>query len=455
MHSTTGGALYQIEVLGPSGPVQTRNRMTVTTVTGEAVAELSLAPTPFVSRAMSALRKACPAPVDFRLDAIKRAGEAYARDTVAGLAAAEYELLVARTSGLGISEIRAAARMIGSAAADIWEWTQFARPRCVAASQSDAAVSAGTGLWVRRGSVLGMHASGNHPGVHFVWLAALALGYRVAVRPSRREPFTAHRLVSALWDSGFAHDQLVMLPSEYAAADEMIAGSDLAVVFGGRDVIDKYRDADLLAHGPGRSKILITADADWREYVELVVDSASRGGGAGCNNATSVLVEGDRSTAIALARAVADRLVTIPSLPPESEAALLPVHSIADARRIEALVLESARGSTAVLGGDGIIDDLGDGSAVLRPAVHVFDTAEDVQSSGVELAFPCLWFAPWSKDDGVRSMRNTLNLVIIGGSDSLIEAALDDPSIRNVYAAAVPTLFGGPRCRTRAISPTF
>ena len=39
---------------------------------------------------------------------------------------------------------------------------------------------------------------GNAPGVHGLWPQALALGYRVAVRPSRREPFTGQRLVAAL-----------------------------------------------------------------------------------------------------------------------------------------------------------------------------------------------------------------------------------------------------------------
>ncbi|TDV56044.1 hypothetical protein CLV71_102105 [Actinophytocola oryzae] len=53
-------------------------------------------------------------------------------------------------------------------------------------------------MWTRRGEVFAVHAAGNRPAVHFGWLAALAAGRRVAVRPSRREPFTSHRLVSAL-----------------------------------------------------------------------------------------------------------------------------------------------------------------------------------------------------------------------------------------------------------------
>ena len=61
----------------------------------------------------------------------------------------------------------------------------------------------GGAVWARRGEVLAVHAPGNAPGVHGLWPQALALGYRVAIRPSRREPFTAHRLDHGLARAGF------------------------------------------------------------------------------------------------------------------------------------------------------------------------------------------------------------------------------------------------------------
>lgn len=444
MGSSAANGLYQIEILGPSGPYRTRNRMTIAAVTGEPVAELSLAPVPLVSRAMSALRQAPTASLEFRLDAIARAGDAFLHGEVAGLSAQEYQHLVARISGLGIAEVRSAAGKIATSAAHAWEWAQFARPVRVIASPQDPAAYDGAALWVRRGDIFAVHAAGNHPAIHGAWLQALALGYRVAVRPSRREPLTPHRLISALRHAGFANNQILLLPTDYEAADEMIRASDLAMVYGGNDVVDKYRGVQLLPRGPGRSKILVTADVDWHDHVELVVDSASRGGGTGCTNVTSILVEGDLSVATAFAKAVAERLARIPSLPPEDENALLPVRSLCDARAIEMLLQESARGTTPILGGDGIVDELGDGSAALRPAVRVVETAEGLQTSGVELAFPCLWFAPWTQKDGAAPLRNTLNLVIIGGNAQLIDAALDDRSIRNVYIGAVPSYFSAP-----------
>ena len=444
MADEISASLYPIDILGPSGPYRSRTRTTITDVAGHPIAELSIAPGPYVSRAMSALRKASTPDLAFRLDAIARAGKAFAEETVAELDPDEYHHLVSRISGLGIAEVRSAAGKIATNAAHAWEWAQYARPAGVAASRTDPAVQQGAGVWVRRGDVFGVHAAGNHPAIHGGWLQALALGYRVAVRPSRREPLTPYRLVRALWDAGFSRDQVILLPTDYDAADQMILDSDLAMVYGGQDVIDKYRGVDLLPQGPGRSKILITADVSWTDQVGLVVDSVTRGGGTGCTNATSVLVEGGEDRARALADAVADRLRTIAALPPEHEDAVLPVHAVSDARRIEQFMLRAAHGSTPVLGGDGIVEELGDGSAALRPSVHVLSEAEQVQTSGVELAFPCLWVAPWSREDGARPLRNTLNLVIMGSDEALIDAALEDQSIRNVYVGEVPSYFSTP-----------
>jgi hypothetical protein len=147
--------------------------------------------------------------------------------------------------------------------------------------------------WIRRGDVFAVHAPGNQPEVHGLWLEALALGYRVAIRPSRREPLTPYRLISALRASGFGDDQIVLLPTDYDAAGEILHQADLGMVFGGQDVIDKYAtDPAVLPNGPGRPKILITADSGWREHLDMI-DSASDKGGTACVNASAVFVEGD------------------------------------------------------------------------------------------------------------------------------------------------------------------
>lgn len=433
--------LIQADALGTAGSFRARNRQRVADVTGAVVAELSLVPTLFVSRTLSALRAATSLAVDDRRKALERAGELFRTETIGGLTVEEYQTLTSRVSGLGISVIRQSTDRIATYCASAHDRAHYARPQGAVGSLRHAQATAGAAVWTRRGGVFGVHAAGNHPAVHANWLEALALGYRVAVRPSRREPFTPYRLVSALRAAGFGDDQVAFLPTDHEAAEAMLRGSDRSMVYGGDEVIRKFAaDPYILPQGPGRSKIVITADVDWREHLNLVVESISKNGGVGCTNTTAVLIDGDP---VEFARAVAERLSVIPSLPSLDPEAVLPVQPLETAHRIEDYLKKAAIGAMPVLGGSGIIDDCGDGSAVLRPAVHVLGSAQQDQI-GVELPFPCVWVSPWTPGDGTGALKNTLALTVIGQDAGLAERLLDEPSIRNVYLGPHSTLWSAP-----------
>ena len=432
----TGVELITLDALGPAGGYHARNRVTIADVAGNAVAELSMVPRLFVSRAMTALRKARTLPVDARLAAIADAGEAYATGTIDDISAVEYEYIVSRVSGMPVSVVRAAAETIARSAAETYRSEQYARPIGAVNDWRDPLTRTGGAVWTRRGDVFAVHAPGNHPGVHAFWLEALALGYRVAVRPSRRDPFTPHRLISALRAAGFGPDHVVLLPTDYDAADEILRGADLAMVYGGEDVIRKYAaQSTVLPQGPGRSKILLTADVDWRDHLDMIVASISHEGGRGCVNTSVVFVAGDPTP---VAHAIAQRLAVIPSLPPHDESAVLPVLPLAEARKLERHLLASAAGTTPWLGGDGIVDELGDGSAVLRPAVHQLDRP-DASQTRVELSFPCVWVAPWSPEAGIEPLKDTLVLTAVTHDERLLDDLLAEPTISNVYIGDHPT----------------
>jgi acyl-CoA reductase-like NAD-dependent aldehyde dehydrogenase len=428
--------LLALDALGPTGPYHAHERQTITDVAGDPLAELSLVPRLFVTRAMAALHKADTLPVDERVAALARAGEAHATGTIDGVSAADHQFMVSRTSGMPISVVRSAADAIRRSAAEAYRSVQHARPAGAVNHWRDPLTRTGRAVWTRRGDVFAVHAPGNHPGVHGLWLEALALGYRVAVRPSRRDPFTPHRLITALRAAGFGDDQVVLLPTGYDAADAILQGADLAMAYGGEDVMRKYAGrATMLPQGPGRSKILLTADVDWREHLDVIVDSISHEGGRACVNTTAVFVEGDPAP---VARAVAERLAAIPSLPPEDEHAVLPVVPAGDAHALEHYLLSKAEGAVPWLGGDGVVDELGDGSAVLRPAVHQLDRP-DAPQAGVELAFPCVWVAPWTREAGLEPFKDTLVLTAMTDETRLVDALVAEPTISNVYVGDHPT----------------
>ncbi|WP_308117663.1 aldehyde dehydrogenase family protein [Streptomyces anatolicus] len=399
------------------------------------MAELCLVPPMFVGRAANALRRAEPMTQDAVVSAISTAGKSFSTDAIGGITAEEHALRVARVSGLPIGVVRAATRNVAAAAANVYRDVQQARPVTAVTEWRDPLTRTGRAVWCRRGDVLGVLAAGNHPAVHTGWLQALALGYRVALRPSQREPFTPYRLVTALRGAGLGTDRLVLLPTDHDTAREILRNADLGLVYGSAQVVEAHaRDSRVLPQGPGRSKVLLTAEVDWREYVDVIVESVSSEAGTACTNATAVLVEGDPGP---LAEALADRLSKLPALPPEDEHAALPVQSMTRARALQAYVQGRSTG-IPWLGVQDMLVDLGDGSAALRPLIHQLD-APDPGQLGAEMPFPCVWVAPWSRRDGIEPLRDTLVLTAITRDDDLVDDLVAEPTIRSIHLGPRPT----------------
>jgi acyl-CoA reductase-like NAD-dependent aldehyde dehydrogenase len=425
-----------IDALGPDGPYRTRSRAPVSIIDGVAVAELSVVPPLYISRAIGAQRGVRPLPVREREAALTKAADAFAHGVIAGLDFDTYTSLASRISGVPISGTRAGARAVADGVASAFGGVQAARPAGAVLDWHDNRARQGGAVWARRGEVFAVLASGNGPGVHGLWPQALALGYRVAVRPSRREPLTAHRLVQALRQAGFRPHDAVYLPTDHRGADEMIRSADLAMVYGGQEVVDRYAgDPTVFVNGPGRAKILITADHDWRDYLDTITDSIANLGGVACVNTTAVLYEGDPAP---LAAAIAERLSTIEALPTDDERAILPTQSLSAATDLASHLARVAAGSTSLLGADQVVAALGDDYAALRPAVHLL-TTPDVAKLNVELPFPCVWVAPWSRADGLKPLRHSLVISAITDDDDLIDDLLAEPTIANVYGGRHPT----------------
>lgn len=419
-----------LDAMGARGTYRARNRLTVCDVAGRPSAELSLVPSLFVDRTMKAMRSSVACAPDEGIGMIGRAAGLFATATLNGLTPDEYAHRVSRVGGTPITVVRATLTAIAARLRKVHYSVEHARPAGAVNGWDDPLTRTGRAVWVRRGNVFAVHAAGNHPGPHSLWPEALALGYRVAVRPSRREPFTPHRLVTALRAAGFGDDQVALLPTDHTTAETLVRGADLGLVYGGEDVVRKYAgNPSVLPQGPGRSKILLTREVDWQEHLDTIVDSVSGHGGTGCVNATAVFVEGDPAP---LCAALAERLAAVPSLPPQDPAAVFPVQPLATAKALEAHLLHRASGTRPWLGGDGVLEELGDGSAVLRAAVHQLDGPSAPQAA-VEMPFPCVWVAPWTRDAGLGPLRDTLVLTAITHDDGLVAQLVEEPSIGNVY----------------------
>lgn len=428
-----GGAAY-IDALVPSGTHRTRKTIPVTDVSGRPIAHCSQVPPLLAHRVIRDLRRSEAPGAQRRERALREAGRRFAEDSLAGLSPAEYEHLVSRVCGLPISAVRSSTAAIAAAAREAAGLVRDAVPAGAVTDAADIPARSAGAVWVRRGQVLAINAPGNHPAVHATWLEALALGYRVAVRPSSREPFTPQRLVAALRASGLRDDEVVFLPGDRATADELLREADLGIVYGGDEMVGRYaHDPTVLVQGPGRSKVLVGGDATGA--AELIAESVASEGGTACANATAVLVEGDPEP---LAVEVAKRLAALPALPPQEEAARLPVLPLAAARAVESAYHARVGDGRVLLGRGGIIQELGDDSAALGPAVILLESPDD-QRLRAELPFPCVWFAPWRPESGVEPLKDSLVVTALGCSDSVVEQLVGDPSIAGIHVGDRPT----------------
>ncbi|WP_069159887.1 aldehyde dehydrogenase family protein [Nocardia altamirensis] len=425
-----------IDALGPNGAFRAHDRAPLISVSGKHIGDISQVPPLYVRRTMTAMRRAKTLPLAERLTALERAADLFLFGVVDGLDPGEYARLVSTTSGVPMTVVLEAVHWVAEVLRQQRVTVGLAMPKGAVEDWSDPLTSEGSAVWTRKGDVFAVHAAGNTPAVHGLWPEALALGYRVAVRPSTREPFTAARLVTALRMAGFPPATVTLLPTDHATADVIIAEADFAIVYGGDDVVQKYgANPRVLTQGPGRSKILVTSDVDWRDHLALIAESVSHLGGTACTCATAVLVEGDPEP---LARALAEVLQDIPSLPADDPHAILTVQSTDSVRAVDAYLHRVADGAVPVLGGDTIVDELATGGAVLRPAVHLVSSSTAPQLN-IELPFPCVWVGPWSPSDGVVPLRDSLVLTAMTHRHELIDALLDEPTITNLYLGDNPT----------------
>ncbi|WDO11344.1 aldehyde dehydrogenase family protein (plasmid) [Streptomyces murinus] len=435
------GELTHVDALGADGAYRTCRRMDITCVAGEKAGEISLVPPLYVRHTMAALRAAPVPRASDRFAMLAEAARIYLHGTVGGMDAERYALTVSLVSGAPLPVVRDSITHVADTLRALHRTAGLAMPTGAVADWNDVRTKNGSAVWTRRGEVFTVLTSGNTPAVHGLWPEALALGYKVAVRPSNREPFTAFRLISALREAGFGNDVVALLPTDHHTADSLVSEADYAMVYGGQDVVDKYAGSPrVLPQGPGRCKVLVTKDVDWRQKIDLIADAVSHLGGTACICTTAVLVEGDPAP---LAAALAQKLSQIPSLPADDPAAVLTVQPREQADRIGQNLRTVAHGARAWLGGNGIVDELPSGGAVLRPAVYEVFSA-DAPQLNVELPFPCVWVGPWSPEDGVAPLRRSLAVTVMTEDQQLIESLLNEPTVTNVYIGDNPTTWTRP-----------
>jgi acyl-CoA reductase-like NAD-dependent aldehyde dehydrogenase len=177
-------------------------------------------------------------------------------------------------------------------------------------------------------AVLSAVLPSNSPGVHTLWLPAIALQLGLVLKPGPQEPWTPYRVFAAFTEAGVPREAFSLYPGEAEAGAAVLESCDRAMIFGGTATVDRYRgNPKVQAHGPGFSKILIGDDLvdRWPDYLDLMVESVFINSGRGCINCSGIWAS--RHTRD-IANALAERLGPIEVLPPDDPQAGLAAFTV-------------------------------------------------------------------------------------------------------------------------------
>jgi len=164
--------------------------------------------------------------------------------------------------------------------------------------------------------VLGAVLPNNSPGVHTLWLPAVALQIGLLLKPGSQEPWTPYRMVSAFIQAGLPPEAFALYPGGHDVGSTLLNRSPRSMVFGSAQTVAQYAgNPRVQAHGPGFSKILIGDDVvdRWEDFLDIMVESVYSNSGRSCVNCSGIWAS--RHTE-AIAAALAERLGGVDILPP-------------------------------------------------------------------------------------------------------------------------------------------
>src|SRR5262249_8690797 len=108
---------------------------------------------------------------------------------------------------------------------------------------------------------LGVVLPSNSPGVHSLWVPAIALKIPLVLKPGSAEPWTPYRIIQALIRAGCPGEAFCYYPTDHPGAGEILRNCGRGMVFGDSVSTGKWRsDSRIEVHGPGYSKIVIGED---------------------------------------------------------------------------------------------------------------------------------------------------------------------------------------------------
>ncbi|MEW4564074.1 aldehyde dehydrogenase family protein [Bremerella sp. JC770] len=290
--------------------------------------------------------------------------------------------------------------------------------------------------------VLGAVLPSNSPGVHTLWLPAVALQLGLVLKPGGKEPWTPYRIFSAMVEAGLPAEAFSLYPG--AGGDvgaSLLSSVDRAMVFGGQQTIDQYHgNPKVQPHGPGFSKILLGDDVvdDWPQYLDLMVQSVFANSGRSCINASGIWASRHTKE---IAQAIAEKIgPTEIKDPTDNEASLaaftMPGMAPAVWGMIESDLAEDGVTDYTASYGERLVQM--ERCDYLKPmVVHAENPEKQVASK--EYMFPFVSVVECPQEEMIQKIGYSLICTAITGNDEFARQLVNATHIDRLNIGPIPT----------------
>lgn len=405
----------------------------LTNYSGEEIGEISqLSPMVLYTGEMDKLeeegfRKLQEMPTKEVLEKIRTSAD-YFSSEVDGRDFEEYCENVSQLTGLPISDVRKAGKMMAGGLKEVEQTVKAQLPN-ENLDLLDGYEEGNNFVLSPKGKSLGVVPPSNHPAVNTVWVNGTAMKFPTAIRPANEEPLTSRRVIRSLQETGLPDEALSYLPGDRQFADELLNESDLGIIFGSDRVISKYEDNGRIeTFGPGNSKLYIDEDyVDEDIALDIAKEAMMADGGRGCINISQIVTEENgRKFAERLAEEVNDYDLKDPL----DEEAVIPAMNKEDAERLNSYIEEAIKGAEDLTYPNELDRyAVKDGAGFIRPTVVYINDNPDEHELFTE--FPFQYSSVTDYEEGI--LKDTLTLTMLTDDTDKVEEALSDPSIEKVY----------------------
>jgi acyl-CoA reductase-like NAD-dependent aldehyde dehydrogenase len=292
--------------------------------------------------------------------------------------------------------------------------------------------------------VFGMVLPNNSPGVHTLWLPAIAMQIGLCIKPGSQEFWTPYRITEAFFKAGLPREAISVYPGGHDVGGAVMTDCQRAMIFGGQNTVDQHAgNPRISVHGPGFSKILLGDDIvdKWEDYLDLMFDSVFANSGRSCINASGIWASRHTNE---IAEALAKRLGPITPFPPSDPRASLAAFTTPGAAEAMSAQIDEgcqSEGVTEVTEKyrSGPRLDKRERYDYLRPTV-IHCTGPDVPLANTEYMFPFVSVVECPQNKMLSQIKQTLVCTALTEDAKFKQQLLDATNIDRLNIGNVRTV---------------